>query len=174
MALPPPPPLTIGEKCSGLVAPRALFWVVAIYLPSMSMAGAGVIAYCIYSSEAVYSAVVPVILWGASMAAFFGLVMYMYLFLPRAPVAVPDAIIEAGGWVGLPLGLISGSVACLGQRWMVIAWSGFMVVVIAGVVAVWVRLARMYGYGSSRSTTGGPPPANFLEKFITYIVDSLH
>ncbi|KAK3126136.1 hypothetical protein QOZ80_7AG0552220 [Eleusine coracana subsp. coracana] len=140
----------------------------------MSMAGAGVVAYCIYSSEAVYSAVVPiwwpppVMLWGAYMAAFL---MYMYLFLPRAPVAVPDAIIEAGCWVGPPLGLISSFVACLGQRWMAIAWSAFMVVVIAGVVAIWVRLARMYG--SSSSTTGGPP-ANFLDNFIRFIVDSLH
>ncbi|TVU13171.1 hypothetical protein EJB05_40703, partial [Eragrostis curvula] len=143
-----PPPLTVGDVNAKLLAPRAVMWVVAVYLPSMYMATAAAVAYCFYPSKSFFPVpcwLPPLMLWGVYMAVLSDAVMYMHLFLPRAPFAVRQSLFDIGMyWVGIPLACLVALVASLGQPWMAVALSCVMVVLISGVVAFWVWLARKH------------------------------
>jgi hypothetical protein len=127
-----------------------------VYLPSAGMATVSVVAYCIYYNvDSIVPAMAtawwlpPVMLSGAYVAALTELMMYMHLFLPRTPVSVREALLDVGVcWVGCPLECMAIAVAMFGEPWMAAALDCVLVLLIAGLVAWWMRLARTYNSSS--------------------------
>ncbi|TVU13172.1 hypothetical protein EJB05_40704, partial [Eragrostis curvula] len=113
------PPLTVGDVNAKLLAPRAVMWAVAVYLPCMYMASSAAVAYCFYPSTTFFPVpcwLPPLMLWGVYMAVLSEAVMYMDLFMPRAPFAVRQSLFNVGMyWVGFPLACLTALVASLDQ-----------------------------------------------------------
>uniref|UniRef100_A0A0E0M5K2 DUF7378 domain-containing protein n=1 Tax=Oryza punctata TaxID=4537 RepID=A0A0E0M5K2_ORYPU len=145
-----PPALTVGEANSKSRTSRAVMWVMAIYLPSMFIAGATFLAYELYTHpffSAGYPWCLPaVMLWGVYMALVAVVRQYMDLFLPNAPAAVREALVDVGWlWVGVPVFFVDYILAYFGHAWMVITMICLLGVLIAGVLVLWVSLVRTYG-----------------------------
>ncbi|KAL6861590.1 hypothetical protein ACP4OV_017290 [Aristida adscensionis] len=73
---------------------------------------------------------------------------YAELFLPRAPVGVDDKLLLIGVWAGglLLCGVVAGVLAAGVRDSRVLAGcTGVVAAVMAGLVALWVWLARKYG-----------------------------
>uniref|UniRef100_A0A0D9UXB6 DUF7378 domain-containing protein n=1 Tax=Leersia perrieri TaxID=77586 RepID=A0A0D9UXB6_9ORYZ len=163
----PPPKPTVGEMTA--LTPRPTLWLAAIFLPLVPTHCSTVASYWLCSSpdlpmdpwrltpwtDPAFSACIlrdpwtrsPPLLWGAYTAVASLLSVYMRLFLPRAPHAVRKALDEvAVRRVGFPLGLLAGIGPCSGVKWLAVPFDCVFLILIAAVLALWVRLIRTYGH----------------------------
>lgn len=70
----------------------------------------------------------------------------MDLFLPSAPAAVRDTLVDVGWlWVGVPVFFVDYILALFGHAWMVITMICLLGVLIAALLALWESLVRTYG-----------------------------
>ncbi|KAJ1277911.1 hypothetical protein BS78_04G039100 [Paspalum vaginatum] len=99
-------------------------------------------------------------LWGVYMALVAVVVMYMHLFLPRAPMAVVDEVFDVGWiWVGCPLAVITVVAACFAYTRLLIGVVCLYFVLIAALIAIWVGLHRTY----RTATVGTDPDPTLVE-----------
>lgn len=145
-----PPALTVGKANSKSRTSRSVMWVLAIYLPSMFIAGSTYLAYDLYIRPfdgASYPwCLLAVMLWGVYMALVGVVRQYMDLFLPSAPAAVRDTLVDVGWlWVGIPVFFVDYILALFGHVWMVITMICLLGVLIAALLVLWESLVRTYG-----------------------------
>ncbi|OEL21867.1 hypothetical protein BAE44_0017113 [Dichanthelium oligosanthes] len=146
MSVPSSP--TVGEE-TGL--PRPAVWVVAIVLPCLVLGYSAALTYCFCQDQPALAASAPwrplaIVLGGVPPALITVVFGRMHLFLPRAPFALLEALVNVGMCcLGLPLWVAAILVAGLGCTWMFIALACLVAMLTAGVTAFWVCLARVYG-----------------------------
>ncbi|WVZ53643.1 hypothetical protein U9M48_004555 [Paspalum notatum var. saurae] len=130
--------------------PRALMWIVAVYLPCAAIGSAALVAYAAVNFPVAggnpWWQAPPIVLWGVYMAAVSEVMMCMVLFLPRAPRAVQDAVVDVGlTWVGMALAVATSVAVGLAPTWLLVVLDCVYLVLIAAVAGLWVRLYRAYG-----------------------------
>nr|CAB3455461.1 unnamed protein product [Digitaria exilis] len=139
--------VVIGEP----KVPRAVLWAVAVYLPSVYIAAGSLVAYSItdrrspffIAGESPWRAP-ALVMWGIYMAVVAVVMMHMLLFLPRAPMAACDAVVDVGWiWVGAPLCFLAVVAVCLDCQWMLVAVVCIIVLLIAALFAHWASLDRI-------------------------------
>ncbi|KAM3372692.1 hypothetical protein ACQJBY_019525 [Aegilops geniculata] len=141
---------TVGEANAEAGNPRAVLWAAAVMLPSVYVGGTSAWAYALYAHTC-FGAGHPwrlpaMVLWGAYMALVAAAAAHMSLFLPDAPVALQEALVDVGWvWVGMPVMVVNQAVVYFGSAWMVVAVDCALGVLIAGVLGFWVWLVRTYG-----------------------------
>lgn len=146
-----PPTLTIEEANRKSGMRRAGFWFCAVYVLPLCIGVASFLAYDFHRNDHIFPRSAPwrptaVVAWGVHMALVMELFFFMSLYLPRAPVALRDAVVNVGvGCVGVPLGWIVILAACLGgHTWMCVVLAFVFAVVFTAVLALWVWLVRTY------------------------------
>lgn len=144
-----PPALTVGEANSKAGTSPAMMCVGTIFIISLSIGSTSALAYTFYNHHFFPAGcswrLLALILWGVYMAVVAVVMMYMTLFLPHAPVALREALVDIGWiYVGSPVMMINYLLVFFGQPWMVITMFYSLGILIAGVLAFWWWLARTY------------------------------
>ncbi|KAL6880459.1 hypothetical protein ACP4OV_012024 [Aristida adscensionis] len=135
--------LTVGEANAGV--DRFRLWILAVYLPCMPAVFGGAVGYFMNYNGRVPWLLPAMLLWGVYTGLAYAAVTYMDLFLPRAPLAVREALHDVAVlWVGLPLGLLASAAGCIARTWMLAAYACLTAALDAALVAHWLRLARTY------------------------------
>ncbi|CAM0151705.1 unnamed protein product [Urochloa decumbens] len=143
-----PPSPTVGEETK---LERPALWVPAVLLPCVVLGISAALTVFFYTDMPDLAASAPwrgpaVMLGGVFPAVVMVVVGYMHLFLPRAPLALRDALVDVGlGCIGVPLWCAGALVACFGSAWVFIAMACLVAILVAGVLAFWVCLDRVYG-----------------------------
>ncbi|RLM84749.1 hypothetical protein C2845_PM04G00570 [Panicum miliaceum] len=136
---------TVGDE-TRLARPG--LWVVAVFLPCLVVGSTAAFVYAFYKDlPAIAPWRAPAIALGGVPPALVTVVFgYMHLFLPRAPWALRQAPVNVGFYcLAVPLWWAGALVACLGCTWVFIAMACLVAILVAGVIAFWVCLARVYG-----------------------------
>jgi len=120
-----PQTLTIEEANRKSGMRRAGFWFCAVYMLPLCIGVTSFLAYEFHRNDHVFPRSAPwrppaVVAWGVYMALVMESFFFMSLFLPRAPVALRDAVVNVGvGCDGVPLWWIVILAACVGgHTWM--------------------------------------------------------
>ncbi|KAM3258321.1 hypothetical protein ACQJBY_050217 [Aegilops geniculata] len=149
MPLAPPALTTIGEANSKAGTSPAMMWAGTIFIVCLSIGGTSAFAYTLYSHHFFPAdrswCLLALILWGVYVAVVAVVMAYMTLFLPNAPVALREALVDIGWiYVGQPVMAINMLLMFFGQPWMVITMFYCLGILIAGVLAFWGWLALTY------------------------------
>ncbi|KAF7020664.1 hypothetical protein CFC21_033733 [Triticum aestivum] len=168
------PARTLGESLAHV--PRHKIWTMAVFAQIMSPAVVTSILYGDIWPQGFRSFFrgapwrLPLALsWGFYLSLLYLIMLYAGLFLPRTPVAVVKKLFYVGayGVGGGITAMVSGVLGCRVKDGRALAGCTALVeVIIVGLVAFWVWLARTYGgdgdSSSEESTTH--PPAEALKE----------
>ncbi|KAF7027401.1 hypothetical protein CFC21_039448 [Triticum aestivum] len=174
------PARTLGESLAH--EPRHKIWMVAVFLQIVWPA---VITACLYGLVSLqglgFRSFFRGAPWRLPLALSYGFYwsllylirFYAELFLPRTPEAVADKLVNVGSGVGVCISVIVIPVlACGVKDGRVLAGCTALVgVIIVGLAAFWVWLARTYG-GDGDLSEGSTtlPPAEALEEGLQHPV----
>jgi hypothetical protein len=152
---------TIGELGEhGADRVRVFLWIKLVFLPSMYIAAAAGMTYCILrdGGELISGAggfgfrAVPVLLC-VYMAVLEAAGGHLGLFAPRTPYAAWEAFHKGTFHEGMGFLVVSTSfgvwvLRLIDQAWpLLVAWTYLLGLLVASIVALWLCLLRTYGDG---------------------------
>uniref|UniRef100_R7VZ23 DUF7378 domain-containing protein n=1 Tax=Aegilops tauschii TaxID=37682 RepID=R7VZ23_AEGTA len=168
------PAPTLGESLAH--EPRHKIWMMAV---SVQIAWPAFITACLYGLVSLQGQGFRSFFRGAPWrlplavsCGFYWSLLYLIrfyaeLFLPRTPVAAADKLVNVGSGIGIGITVIVIPVLGSGlkdDRVLAVCTTVFCVIIV-GLAAFWVWLARTYrGDGDSSEEPTTPPPAEALEE----------